>query len=339
MEIFLLTIAIIWLIAATIKDVQTTEVPNWLSFSLTTVAIIIYSLLSLENIILIPIAFLILGSLIYYFTNEEKKHGKLKGLSLITILTLIYFLIAWQTNSINSILSYSILTMIIFFVIGNAMYYTKQWGGADTMLLTALGATFPIYPVILKNIFIPKLGTPFFPAIILLNIVIVGSIYGILMMVIKILQNKKKFSKSFKELIKQSKRKRNLILLTSIIMIILGYLILQDTQTKIMIISLAIMITIFYFLLVIVKAAEESSMIKIISTNKLREGDWITKEIKINNKIIYKPNAYGINQKQIDIIKKHIKEIEIKEGMAFIPVFLIAILISLILGNPILWLF
>jgi len=73
-DIFLITILIIWLIAASISDLKTREVPNWLSYSLITIAIIsrllnaifyqefsplIYSMVGL-------VIFLVISLLLYY---------------------------------------------------------------------------------------------------------------------------------------------------------------------------------------------------------------------------------------------------------------------------------
>ena len=74
-------------------------------------------------------------------------------------------------------------------------------------------------------------------------------------------------------------------------------------------------------------------MYKKMQTSNLREGDWITKKIIIDGKTIYSPKSTGVTNKQIEIIKKHKKEVVVKEGIVFIPVFLIATIISLIYGN------
>jgi Flp pilus assembly protein protease CpaA len=289
MEIFILTIALLWLIIATISDIKTQEIPDWLNFSLITIALLSYSLISIK------------------------------------------------TNTIKPLL-YSIAFLILFFFIGSLMYYTKQWGGGDAKLLAALGASFPFYPQILTKIFSPKLSPAIFPAILLLNIVIIGSIYGLIMLLIKILKNKKEFSKEFKLQITNFKKTRNILLMLSLPPLISSFL-LKHPQLRASLFSLAFIIPIMLYLYVIIKSSEKVSMIKRIPTSQLREGDWVTHEIKINNKIIYKPCANGITKDQIQQIKKHLKEVEIKEGIIFVPTFLIATIISLILGNPILWLF
>ena len=87
-----------------------------------------------------------------------------------------------------------------------------------------------------------------------------------------------------------------------------------------------------------VKAVENSSLYKYITPDKLTEGDWIAKDIKINGKYITGPKELGIEKKHINQLinfwkKGKIKKILIKEGMPFIPSFLLAFIITLIYGN------
>src|SRR3989344_2135235 len=74
MEIFLLIIAMVWLIFATLSDIKTKEIPNWLNYSLIILSILTYSLISLKARSIIPlaysiaafIAFFVIGSIMYY---------------------------------------------------------------------------------------------------------------------------------------------------------------------------------------------------------------------------------------------------------------------------------
>lgn len=290
MEIFLISIVLVWLIFATLSDIKTKEIPNWLNFSLIIFSILVYSLISLKSKSVFP-------------------------------------------------LLYSVITFITFFIIGSIMYYSKQWGGGDAKLLAALGAALPVYPEILKRYFTPKFETAFFPTTIILNIIITGAIYGIIILLIKIIQNRKVFLQELKSITKRYRKLGTLLLIISIFVLIISYFTINNYQIKILGISLGILIIFLFFLMIIIKAAEASSMYKVIPVSKLREGDWVSKKITINSHVIYEPRAAGISKEQIEEIKKHFKEIEIKEGIVFMPTFLIAVIISLTIGNPILWLF
>ena len=78
------------------------------------------------------------------------------------------------------------------------------------------------------------------------------------------------------------------------------------------------------------KSVDESCMVRKISTKKLIEGDWLYEDVKIRRKTI-KKSWGGLTKLQIKEIQKKHKTILIKEGIAFIPVFLISFIIILIL--------
>jgi len=131
----------------------------------------------------------------------------------------------------------------------------------------------------------------------------------------------------------------NLILFFGVTLVVAGIIIITNTiisnvkQIENLIYFAAIFPLIFFYLLISMKTIEHISMRKAIPTNKLVEGDWVNEEIKINGKIIYSPKSLGVNKKQIELIKKHKKNVQIREGIAFVPAFLIGTIISLIWGN------
>jgi hypothetical protein len=77
-------------------------------------------------------------------------------------------------------------------------------------------------------------------------------------------------------------------------------------------------------------------MIKDLPVKKLTEGDWIHKEVYIGKKLITGPKDLGISREQIEELKKYsakgkIKTVAVKEGIPFIPVFLLAYIATIIL--------
>ncbi len=92
------------------------------------------------------------------------------------------------------------------------------------------------------------------------------------------------------------------------------------------------------YLIILVRTVEKVSMIKMIEPEKLTEGDWIAKEIKIQGKYITGPKDLGIEKKQINKLialykKKKVSKVLIKEGIPFVPSFFIAYIVTLIFGN------
>ena len=101
---------------------------------------------------------------------------------------------------------------------------------------------------------------------------------------------------------------------------------------------LVIVAIITFYLWIFVKAIEKVAMLKYITPDKLTEGDWIAEEVKYKGKLICSPKDLGIEKKQIRQVvnlykKKRIKKILIKEGIPFVPSFLIAFVITVFFGN------
>ncbi len=252
--------------------------------------------------------------------------------SLILLGLSIYSLKSIQENSFSPILK-SLTVLGIFFAISELMYLSKQWGGGDSKILMGLGAILPEYPAQLINVFNPNLSLPF-PIILFMNILIAGGVYGILVSLTLILKNIKKFTKHFRELTKEKNIKsiRLIILILSFLFIILA-LIIKNYSLQLAFFALAIVPLTFLYLYLSVKSIENISMYKLIDTKKLVDGDWIAEDIIINNKLIYSKKSLGVTKKQIEQIQKHKKKVLIKDGIAFIPAFLIGTIISILLGN------
>ena len=94
------------------------------------------------------------------------------------------------------------------------------------------------------------------------------------------------------------------------------------------------------YLMIVVKSVEDVAMIKYIDPEKLTEGDWIVDPIYVNNKLITGPKDLGIKKEQISQLLKFkkqgkINKIKVKYGIPFVPSFLIAFILTLILNKVI----
>jgi len=208
------------------------------------------------------------------------------------------------------------------------MYYAGQWGGGDAKLLVGIGALLPQYPKLLLNYFHPNLNIPFL-VIVILNILIIGGIYGILYSIFAALKNKISFLREIKLLFK--KYNKELIFPLIILLLVTVYAVIIKMYIIVLFVFIILfMIFIFFF----IKAVENASMYKTVKVNKLVEGDWVVQSIKAKNKIIYKPKLLGISKQDIQNFKRNkIKQVLVKDGLAFVPAFLVGFLISLIWGN------
>ena len=86
------------------------------------------------------------------------------------------------------------------------------------------------------------------------------------------------------------------------------------------------MIFILPYFYLYAKSVDNSCMIKKISALKLREGDLLFRDVIVGNKKV-KANWEGLSFSDIRKIKKFKKHVFIREGIPFVPVFLISYVI------------
>lgn len=223
-------------------------------------------------------------------------------------------------------LIYGIVGFGIMFFLGLILYYGRLWGGGDTKLLMGLGALFGTTP------YFANVDYPFI-AILLINIIIVGSVYSLLYAIKLFFKN---YNATINEIKNQSKRMRftRIGYLAASLILLLTFFALKDRFLKVLAISLSGFLIFYIHLLIFIRAVEKVGMYRVIPIAKLTEGDWVSEDIKINGKLIYSKKSLGIEKKQIELLKKHgLRKIMIKEGVPFVPSFLIGLLITLIYGS------
>ena len=240
--------------------------------------------------------------------------------------------VAFAVSGVYSVIAkeyYSIIStgfgFIIGLSIGFAMFYLGQWGGGDSKLIMGLGAIIGFNPF--KALGEINLWLIF----LLITILFVGGIYGLVWSSVLAIKNRKVFNKYFVKLYKQVQTARIIVNILVIIGCIITVWIIPSELKLFVIIILTAFFLIFY-IWIFVRVIEKSCMIKTISIAKLTEGDWINKEIFIGKRYIAGPKDLGISKEQILLLKKHkIPTVQVKEGIPFIPAFLIAYIAILIL--------
>jgi len=199
----------------------------------------------------------------------------------------------------------------IFFVLGNVLYYGKMFAGGDAKLLIALGAVLP-----LSESFYDNLENFFLFFVVFL---LIGAFYSIIISLRLCIKNYKKFRKEFTRQFKANRNILILSLLSSIIIVALSYL-------SFYLIFVAILTFISPYLYFYAKAVDETSMVKKLETSKLKEGDWLYKDVKVKGRTIM-ARWDGLNREEISLLRKRYKKILIREGIPFTPVFLVSLLI------------
>jgi Flp pilus assembly protein protease CpaA len=225
------------------------------------------------------------------------------------------------------LLLYGFLGFLFFLVIALIMFYAGQWGGGDSKMLIGLGALIGL-ELTFNNLLI----------MFLVNIIFVGSIYGLIWSLILAIKNKKNFLKQFRAIISRNKNIRKYSLTLFLIVIIVVGFFINDLFLRIFLIFLFLMFIIIFYLWIFIRAVEITCMFKLVEPEQLTEGDWIPKEIKVKGKYIAGPKDLGITKEQISNLIKlkkqnKIKHVLMKIGIPFIPSFLIAFVFSLLFGN------
>lgn len=212
----------------------------------------------------------------------------------------------------------SFLGFIAMVILACLLYYTGQWGGGDAKLLMGIGSILG-----LRLILLPTL------AYFIIFLFVGGALYGLLWSLILGLFHIEDIRKKF---LKHTHEKYVVFttLFIGIFVFFLAALYLELLSWLVMIIGafIAIMPLLFFYL----KTVETTCFVKSIPVEKLTEGDWVTQPITHGVQTLYTPKKTGITQKDIDTLKtyKHLRA-TVKSGVPFVPSFLLAYLLLLIL--------
>ncbi|MFW5846987.1 MAG: prepilin peptidase [Nanoarchaeota archaeon] len=204
----------------------------------------------------------------------------------------------------------------IFFVLGNLFYYSRVFAGGDAKLMIALGSILGISGIFFMDLRIYILF--------LILFLFVGAIYGLIWSIFLSVRYWEVFSKDFYKRVKKHTWRGIVVLIFVSTFIVLGIF------SKVFLVTyFGILIFLFYLLLFFAKSVDEVCMIKRISIGNLTIGDWLYKDLRIGKNKIVKAGWEGLSEKEIKILKKKFgnkKKILIRQGIPYIPVFLISYL-------------
>ena len=298
------SLSFIALLVGSLTDLKTREVPDWVNYGLIIGGIGLNLLFS----VVYSDQFIIAKDITF---NNQVVHQ---------------YIISGQ-----SYLMKSLVGLVIFFGIAYIMFYAGQWGGGDSKMVMGLGAMIGID----MSFKAPQFLFWFF-----LNALFVGALYGLLWSIFLVFKNKQKFLKKFKTISSEKRvvQARRLMLVV-LIFLLLSIIFIEPFYSRILILSLALIILVTYHMWIFAKAIEKSCMHKLVEPSKLTEGDWIVNDIHVDGKYITGPKELGVSKSQIRKLvqfyqRKKIKKILIKEGIPFVPSFLIAFIVTFTFGNP-----
>ena len=260
--IFLIFLAVIWLVFASIHDLKKRIVPNWISFSL------------------IIFAF---GFRFFYSLFNENFSFFFQGL----------------------------IGLGIFFIIGNLLYYGRMFAGGDAKLMIALGPILGFSGSFFENL-------EFF-SLFLILFLFIGGFYGLIWSFFLASNNFNILKKEFVKQFNSNRKTIYAVMVFALFFMVLGFF-------EGLVFYLGLLIFIMPYLYIYAKAIDDTCLIKTLNVKELEEGDWLHKDLKLGKKVI-KMNWEGLNKKEIKEIQKKYKKIKIRQGIPFVPTFLISFLV------------
>lgn len=216
----------------------------------------------------------------------------------------------WFVNAIatSNFFSFGISLLVgtILLLFGFAMYRTKQWGGADALMLAAIGYILPVY---LNRIFMLDY---------IFNFFVIGAVYTVVYAVILGLKNRFVFGYFVKDV------KKNIKIVVGIPGIFAAFVAVMfvagvNAIPMLYILVLIILITLFW-------------RFGLIIENKVFKRRVLTKNLKPGD-VIDDMHWIGLTVEQIKSVQKKKKYAIVKEGIRFVPVFPIALAFTLLFGN------
>jgi len=273
------------------------------------------------SLIIVALAILVIAAYVDIKTLEVPDWLNYVGVGAGLGIHLLFSLQQWSWWPMAS----SVIGFGLAFGLACLMFYTGQWGGGDAKLLMALGAVIGFE----ANKF--GFGTGF-----LVNLVLVGGLWGVLWSLVLAIRNGRKFLKTFKA-IRHQKQYRKLRIMS--LLIAAGFIIasLLIPELQIEIIGLAAATYVLSYLAMFVKSVELSCLHKWVTPDKLTEGDWLVHAVKVGNKEVIPPKL-GLEKKHVRILNKLYKEkkiqkVLVKYGVPFAPAFLLAFIATMLFNN------
>jgi Flp pilus assembly protein protease CpaA len=232
-----------------------------------------------------------------------------------------------------SFIAYSVAGLLIFIAIAYLMFYAGQWGGGDSKLIMGIGALAGFE----FSASAPFIRAESFLIAFWINTLLVGVVYAMLWSFVLAIKNIKSVKKRFYEEVKRATLMRNTVFAATIVVLLLSFF-PSDKGMRVAIYIFAVAGFATFYLLTFVKAVEKACMYKLRAPEEITEGDWIAKEVRVDGKYLCGPKDLGIEKNQIEELmrlkrKGKITKVLIKEGIPFVPSFLISFLVTLQFGN------
>ncbi|MBW6462191.1 MAG: hypothetical protein K0B07_04045 [DPANN group archaeon] len=266
-------------------------------------------------------------------TGVEDKYAVFMGLGGIFI-----HLINSYITGVWSGFYYSLIVGFTFLVFGYIMYYSHQWGEADVLILGALGFLIPTS----LSIFAKSLAFPYYPALFLATVFIIGGVYSIFYSVGVAFRTKDFFKKLTECLVSHSWIFLNVSVLIFIISIFSLSYVINNLNVYVDLIARQFLIIYMFFvagfvLIAFSKTIDQFAFRKQVNTSDLIEGDVLAENIiftddKYSKK--FKGKLFiGLEAEDIKSIRQIKDKVWVKQGIPFVPAFFFSVIFMWLFGN------
>ena len=204
-----------------------------------------------------------------------------------------------------------LLGLAIAYLLALLFYYTHQWGGGDSKLLMGMGAAI--------GIAYPFNSSSFTLLWFLLSLLWSGAVYGLIWLLIVALKRRSCLMPELRNLLGRHKNIHLSVGFASLLLFSGGMFV------NALLYILVLMAALYYLLLFLV-AVQYCCFVSERETGALVEGDWLAEDVIVHGKTIVKKKT--LHKEDIQKLRdKNISSVTIKEGIPFVPSFLIAYLL------------
>lgn len=340
-------------------DLRTTEVPDSVSLIIGGGAVLFYLYHSISPPFALGDAYLIAGTLLfaaavgtylklYRILGDEhvlakKMDGRVMGrierkdvagTVLMVCAAAAYYLSIGLVGFQPLVLS--VLSGTVLFAIGWTMYLAGMWGGADAFVLGAVGYAFPHLPPGITPAYDVILPVP---ASLLILVFVVGAVYSVGYALVVAFYDGEAIREFWQSLVRQ--RRRFLLLSAGYLVLALGigqvvhvmrgipFLVVVQNSVIFLVILLALLV-LYQFL----KVVEDHVMRQQIPVEELQPGDVLANPLEKVEGRVEAGKIVGVTPEQVELVRDHYDTVTVRTGVRFIVAFPIAIILLVLLGDP-----
>jgi Flp pilus assembly protein protease CpaA len=210
------------------------------------------------------------------------------------------------------------LLLVVSFLVVNAFYYGRVFAGGDAKLLFAMTPFF--------------LGETFFGSLAgfgvwILFLMVSGSVYGLFYSGFLWWKNRRQVNLEIRKQVSGFRFQVVGVLVFGILLMLLGF-------WNLVFLIVGGCVFVFPFLWVFAKGLERVSFVREVSGKDLREGDWLVNDVVVyrnkekgkRKKIVVSADWEGLGLEDLKLLRGK-KKVLIKEGLPFVPAFLIGFIL------------